>query len=353
MHGLVSKNKDYFAAMADYYRKMSNRIADTKFVTRLKTGRMNDGAPMAVSGGFVDGQRVSAEGPQSHVMGEQEIQTLKNRGQFNKLIESGRIVANPDKSFTMKTDDYVKAPNMMEVRPIGPTPISPEIVKEMEADGTLAKLKEKGLVYQNEKGEWLSKQQLFARVPVYVHPDIATHVNEGVTGRYEYPNTGFGKAFKFYDDVQGGMKKMLLSWSPFHRVTEAQRMMESLGVLKGGKLAAQSTFGFAPKIDYFNLTDAQEAAIRDGIVVTDPRGYGPDNVEEGLSGGSDNWMYKTVDKTLGAGLEARRKSLGRATRLRPQFVATSIFKRFSRMMCSVLMARLRTRRWRSTPIANL
>ena len=310
MHGLVSKNKDYFAAMADYYRKMSNRIADTKFVTRLKTGRMNDGAPMAVSGGFVDGQRVSAEGPQSHVMGEQEIQTLKNRGQFNKLIESGRIVANPDKSFTMKTDDYVKAPNMMEVRPIGPTPISPEIVKEMEADGTLAKLKEKGLVYQNEKGEWLSKQQLFARVPVYVHPDIATHVNEGVTGRYEYPNTGFGKAFKFYDDVQGGMKKMLLSWSPFHRVTEAQRMMESLGVLKGGKLAAQSTFGFAPKVDYFNLTDAQEAAIRDGIVVTDPRGYGPDNVQEGLSGGSDNWMYKTVDKTLGAGLEATAKKLG-------------------------------------------
>ena len=309
MHGLVSKNKDYFAAMADYYRKMSNRIADTKFVTRLKTGRMNDGAPMAVSGGFVDGQRVSAEGPQSHVMGEQEIQTLKNRGQFNKLIESGRIVANPDKSFTMKTDDYVKAPNMMEVRPIGPTPISPEIVKEMEADGTLAKLKEKGLVYQNEKGEWLSKQQLFARVPVYVHPDIATHVNEGVTGRYEYPNTGFGKAFKFYDDVQGGMKKMLLSWSPFHRVTEAQRMMESLGVLKGGKLAAQSTFGFAPKIDYFNLTDAQEAGMRDGIVVTDPRGYGPDNVQEGLSGGSDNWMYKTVDKTLGAGLEATAKKV--------------------------------------------
>ena len=38
----------------------------------------------------------------------------------------------------------------------------------------------------------------------------------------------------------------------FHR--QAQRMMESLGVWKGGKLAAQSTFGFAPKVALLPVT---------------------------------------------------------------------------------------------------
>ena len=325
MHGLVSKNKDVWANWSDYYRKMSNRIANTELVTRLKTGRMNDGAPLAVGGGFVEGQRVSTKGPQSHVMGEQEIQTLKNRGQFTKLIENGRIVANPGDTFTMKTDDYVPAKNLYEVRPIGPTPIPPEIVKEMEADGTLAKLADKKLVYQNEKGEWMNKTQLYARVPVYVHPDIAEHFNESARAVEAQPTTRFGRVLKGYDDVSGKMKNMLLSWSPFHKATESWRMMESLGLLKGGALAARTNIaslpggsallektgiGLPPKIDYFNLTPMQEEAIRNGIVVTDPRGTGPNLVEEGLSGGAQNFSYKLADKTIGAGVEKLAIKMG-------------------------------------------
>jgi transglycosylase-like protein with SLT domain len=330
MHGLVAKNKDYYALVSDYYRKMTNRIANTELVTRLKTGRTSDGAPLAVGGGFVEGQRVSAEGPQSHIMGDAEILRLKQKGQFTKLIDSGRIVANPDKSFTMKTDDYVAAKNLYEVRPIGPTPIPPEIVKEMQTDGTLDKLKQKNLVYQNEKGEWMNKTQLYARVPVYVHPDISEHMNEVMRAREAAPTTQFGRSVKGYDDVQGKMKNMLLSWSPFHRMTESLRMMESLGLVKGGTLAARTNIpGFnalmekigvplPPKVDYFNLTSEQEAAIRDGIVVTDPRGQGPNNVQEGLSGGSQNFSYNLADKSIGRGVEAAAKKFGAS----PELAAT-------------------------------
>lgn len=325
MHGLVSKNKDYYALVSDYTRKMTNRIANSELITRLKTGRTNDGSPLAVGGGYVEGQRVSTEGPQSHIMGDNEILKLKSEGKFTKLIESGRIVANPDKSFTMKTDDYVPAKNLFEVRPIGPTPIPPEIVKEMQADGTLDKLAKKNLIYQNEKGEWLNKSQLYARVPVYVHPEIAEHMNEVVRAKEAQPTTAFGRVLKGYDDVSGKMKNLLLSFSPFHKATESWRMMESLGLLKGGALAAKTNIaslpggeaflektgiGLPPKIDYFNLTPMQEAAIRDGIVVTDPRGNGPNLVEEGLSGGAQNLGYKAIDKTLGAGLEATAKKMG-------------------------------------------
>jgi len=319
MNGVTYKSKDYYALVSDYYRKMSNRIANTKLITRLKTGRMNDGSPLAVGGGFVDGQRVSSEGPQSHVMGDDEIMRLKSKGQFTKLIDSGRITPSPDgKTFTMDLHDYVPAKNLHEVRPIGPTPIPPEIVKEMQKDGTLDKLKDKNLVYQNEKGEWMNKAQLYSRVPVYVHPEIAEHMNEVMRARDSQPTTRFGRVLKAYDDVQGGMKKLLLSWSPFHKVTESSRMMESLGLVPGAKLAAQTIFpktaerlGMeAPKIDYFNLTSGQEAAIRDGIVVTDPRGNGANNVEEGLSGGAENWTYKLFDKSIGAGVESSLKKAG-------------------------------------------
>lgn len=311
--GLVAKNKDFFALTSDYIEEMTRKIADYDAINNLKSGRTKDGRPLAVPGGFVEGQRVSQEGPQSYVMEQQAIDKLKREGQFNNLIRKGQIVQNPDKSFTMKADDFVKAKNLYETRPIGPTPIPPKILEEMKSNGSLDALEQRGLVYKNDKGEYINKEPLYARVPVYLHPDIAEHFNDVVKPKIESPTTGFGRLGKLYDDTTGNMKSLLLSWSPFHRVTESMRMMESLGIVKGAKLAAQTNLGLAPKIDYFNLKPWQEAAIRDGIVTADPRGKSMSNVEEGLSAGENTWGSKTY-KLFDKGLE----KLGVPTNIRDQ-----------------------------------
>ena len=332
--GLVPKNKDFFALTSDYIGKMWNKIADADAINKLKSGRTRDGAPLAVSGGFVEGQRVSAEGPQSHVLTQDEVKKYTKNGQLPGLIKSGRVSVSPDgKTFTMDTHDFVKAKDLYEVIPIGPTPIPPNVLAEMRANGSLDALQKKGLVYEGTgadgKKTFFNKENLYARVPVYLHPDIAEHFNEVVKPKTEEPTSKFGKLMAYYDDVTGNMKSLLLSWSPFHRVTESWRMMEGLGIIKGSKLALQTnlsslpggkTFlektgiGLPPKIDYFNLTPSQEAAIRDGIVTSDPRGRSASNVEEGLSAGQGNsWgakSYRLFDKgleKLGVPVEIRNK----------------------------------------------
>jgi len=300
--GLVGKNKDYFALTSDYLGKMWNRFADSDTIRDLKNRRTNDGAPLAVPGGFVEGQRVSAEGPQSYTIDQKEVQKYTKNGKLPGMIKSGRVSVDPTgKVFTMKADDYVKAANLYETRPIGPTPIPPKVLKELQPH--LEDLEKKGLIFHDTKGNYFNTESLYARVPVYLHPDIADHFNDAVKPKTEEPTSFFGRAGKLYDDTTGNMKSLLLSWSPFHRVTESARMMESLGILKGGKLAAQTNLGMAPKVDYFNLTPTQESAIRDGIVTADPRGGSMSNVEEGLSAGEGKtWGAKTY-RLFDQGLE--------------------------------------------------
>jgi soluble lytic murein transglycosylase-like protein len=142
---------------------------------------------------------------------------------------------------------------------------------------------------------------------------VADHFNNVVKPKTAAATTAFGRAGEFYDDLTGNMKSLLLSWSPFHRVTESMRMMESLGIVKGGALALQTNLGMAEPIDYFNLSPTEESAIRDGIVTSDPRGRSMSNVEEGVSAGEGTWgakSYKLLDKgleKLGVPAEIRNK----------------------------------------------
>jgi hypothetical protein len=311
-NGLVAKNKDYFALTSDYIANMWNRIADADTITKLKTGKTLDGAPLAVSGGFVEGQHVATEAPQSQVLSAGEVQRLTKSGQLPNLIRSGRV-AKVGNNFVLKADDYVKATNLSENRPIGPTPIPKSVAEMLKANGSMDALEKKGLVYQDKDGNYINKENLYARVPVYLHPEIAEHFNNVVKPKTAAATTAFGRAGEFYDDLTGNMKSLLLSWSPFHRVTESMRMMESLGIVKGGSLALQTNLGMAEPIDYFNLSPTEESAIRDGIVTSDPRGRSMSNVEEGVSAGEGTWgakSYKLFDKgleKLGVPAEIRNK----------------------------------------------
>ena len=197
MNGLVPKNKDFFALASDYIGRMRQRIADHDTIQQLKSGRTQDGAPLAVGGGFVEGQRVSAEGPQSHILSEADVTRMTKNGQLPNLVRSGRVVKDGAGNFIMKTDDFVKAKNLYEVRPIGPTPIPPNVLAEMKANGSLDALVKKGLIYEGEgaNGEptFFNKENLYARVPVYLHPDIAEHFNEVVKPKLEAATTAFGR----------------------------------------------------------------------------------------------------------------------------------------------------------------
>jgi hypothetical protein len=312
--GLVGKNKDFFALTSDYQGSMGKKINNFDRIQDLKRGRTNEGAPLAVSGGYVEGQRVSAEGAQPPALNELDVKKYTKSGQLATMIKNGDVLADPDgKVFRYNPDHYTKAANLFESHPVGPTPIPPKILAELGPQ--LAEMEKKGLVYKNEKGEYLTTEPLYARTPVYLHKDVADHFNSVVSPAPVGPPTSFfGRAGKLYDDTTGNMKSLLLSWSPFHRVTEAWRMMQSLGIWKGGKLAVKTNLGLAPKVDYFNLEPWQEAAIRDGIVTSDPRGQSMSNVEEGLSAGEGKtWgaaTYRAFDKTFGATLEAAAQDVG-------------------------------------------
>ena len=298
--GLVGKNKDYFALQSDYYGKMANKIADADIISKLKQARTNEGAPLAVPSGYVEGQHVATEGAQPPQISETDLKKMTKNGQLAQLLKNGDVLTDAaGKVFRYNPDHYVKAANLFESRPIGPTPIPPKVLTELGPQ--LAEMEKKGLVYKNEKGEYLTTEPLYARTPVYLHKDIADHFNSVVKPKMEQPTSFFGRAGKMYDDATGNMKSLLLSWSPFHRVTESMRMMESLGLVKGGKLAAQTNLGLAPKVDYFHLEPWQESAIRDGIVTSNPRGFSMSNVEEGVSAGEGTWgakTYKLFDKGL-------------------------------------------------------
>jgi len=312
-NGLVAKNKDYFALTSDYIANMWNRIADADTITKLKTGRTNEGMPLAVSGGFVEGSHVATEGAQSQLLSPQEVQRLTKSNQLPDLIRSGDVIPNPGGTYRLNSDKYVKATNLSETRPIGPIPIPKSIAEEMKANGTMDALVKKGLIYQDKDGNYINKDNLYARVPVYLYKDVADHFNNVVKPRNLAATSFFGRAGEFYDDITGNMKSLLLSWSPFHRVTESMRMMESLGIVKGGALALQTNLGMAEPIDYFNLSPTEESAIRDGIVTSDPRGRSMSNVEEGVSAGENTWgakSYKLLDKgleKLGVPAEIRNK----------------------------------------------
>jgi len=304
--GNVAPNKDFFALAADYAGKMFRKFKNYDAVQDLKNGRTNEGMPLAVSGGFIEGQHVSAEGPQSYIIGDDELKRLTSENQLPGLIRSGDVIKNPDGTFTMKADKFVKANNLYEERPIGPTPIPPHVLDEMKANGSLDKLVDKGLIYKDAAGNYINKEQLYARAPLYLHPDTAEHFNGVVRPSIEKPTGFFGKRGKEYDDTSGNMKSLELAWSRFHPFTEAGRAIEAMFDRAGLKLAGKSIIGLAPKIDYTNLDAETEAAIYDGITTgVDPRMIGGSSISEGLAAGDKSWgaqTYRAAEKGLKYGL---------------------------------------------------
>jgi hypothetical protein len=62
---LPVKDTDLYSLAAKYVPRIFSRIRNYDAVTDLKAGRTLDGAPLAVNGGFVEGQNVAVKSPQS------------------------------------------------------------------------------------------------------------------------------------------------------------------------------------------------------------------------------------------------------------------------------------------------
>jgi hypothetical protein len=313
---LPVKDTDLYSLAAKYVPRIFSRIRNYDAVTDLKAGRTLDGAPLAVNGGFVEGQNVAVKSPQSAPLGKNEIQTLTKSGQLPDLIRAGRVVKTDDGGLRWKVDDYKEAKNLWEERPIGPTPIPERVLDELKANGALDKLVEKKLIYKDDKGQYFNTEPLRARVPVYLHPEIADHFNTVVKpDALAKPTTWFSRRAKNYDDISGNMKSLLFWGSPFHKFTEASRTGEAMFSAQGLKLAGKSIMGSAEPIDYSNLTPMQEKAIYSGIVTgVDPRsGHAGLHIAEGLASEEGSWGAKlnsAVDKTLGATVERLAKKAG-------------------------------------------
>src|SRR5208282_1207416 len=264
----------------------------------LKAGRTNQGMPLAVPAGYVEGQRVGMEVPKQFQISDDEIKSRTKDGSLAKLVRSGDVIKDPNSDkFSWNSAKY-KPTDLYEERPVGPTPIPKNTLAELKASGHLDTLESKGLVFHNDAGEYFSKEPLRARVQLFAHPDAADFVNEVELGRNVEPTDFLGKVGKSYDVLTGNMKSLLLAWSPFHKIaTEPVRLLEAFGLRDIG--AAAKVIASAPKIDYFDLTPAQRAGIRDGLITA---GYhGKSGVSEGLAADNDSWggkSYKIFNKTL-------------------------------------------------------
>jgi hypothetical protein len=131
--------------------------------------------------------------------------------------------------------------------------------------------------------------QPMARVPVYVHPEITPHLNAVLDSTA--PKSALVRgALK----VSGAAKSVLLSMSPFHWFTVATRALEANPV--GGLGSVARNFANVVKmptpVDYFNLTDKQMSAIRDGLVVGNTRPGFSGYTEEGNVAGAQSFASR-------------------------------------------------------------
>ena len=297
-NGIVYSNKQIGPLDAAAVRESGDRIARRDLIQDLKGGRTNEGMPLAIPAGYVEGQRVGTEVPKQFQISDDEVKARTKDGSLAKLVRSGDVVQDPTtKKFSFNTAKY-KPTDLYEERPVGPTPIPKNTLAEMKANGHLETLENKGLIFHNDAGEYFSKEPLRARVQLYAHPDAADFVNEVMLGHNETPTTFLGKFGKGYDDITGNMKSLLLSWSPFHKIaTLPVRLLEAFGLRDIG--AAIKVIKSPPKIDYFDLTPSQRAGIRDGLITS---GYhGKSGVSEGLAADNNSWggkSYKIFNKTL-------------------------------------------------------
>ena len=118
-----------------------------------------------------------------------------------------------------------------------------------------------------------------ARVPVYVHPDIAPHLEPML--ETTTPKNALIKALL---KASSEAKSDLLSLSPFHWGTIMMRTLEAHATDLATSPFKTTKAIFAPKdVDYYNLTPAQSAALRDGVVVSSTRPGFSGYLDEGLA----------------------------------------------------------------------
>lgn len=317
--GAKPTTKDAVTLYADYHERVSNLIAKHNLAEKLDGSYTNDGAPMAAPGHLFPGFTRPRDAPIS----PEEVANLQASGKFNELLRTGRIyevepkppkppamqgepglvVADKaiqpkdattvgkegeERAFMWKQRDYVPSglsvwrpvseaelkdlPNAVTVYGEGPFPEQGIIPFGEKRNGVAAGI-------PTDRPERIAK----ARVPVYVHPDIAPHLEPML--EVTRPKNALIRAFLA---VSKETKSDLLALSPFHWGTITSRTLEAgMNPFGAGHNVAKAIF--APKdIDYYHLTDAQSAAIRDGVVTSSTRPGFSGYLEEGLGSEHDS-----------------------------------------------------------------
>jgi hypothetical protein len=249
--GFDPKNKDAVALTADYQQKANAVLAKQGLADSLSEGQHTDGSPLSAAGGIVAGNYVVPDVPRDIRVPQADLQRLQANGQISDLMKRGRVYQNDDGTYSYRFSDY---------KDVG--------------------LKASRFIGNDEDG-----RPMFARVPVYVHPDVAEHLRNVLD--QSAPTGIIGAALK----ASGLAKSALLALSPFHWDTIINRGLEAGG---GHQI-------FHPRpVDYFNLTDSQQAALRDGLAVTNTRPTRSGFLEsEGLSsGGSESTLNRGINSAL-------------------------------------------------------
>ena len=87
-HGIQYKTKHFVKLISDYIERAGNMIARNDLGEKLAQSNMNEGSPMAVSGGYVG---VPADVPLTPA----DINILRAQGKLDDLIQSGRVYEVP------------------------------------------------------------------------------------------------------------------------------------------------------------------------------------------------------------------------------------------------------------------
>ena len=72
-NGIVYSNKQIGPLDAAAVRESGDRIARHDLIQDLKGGRTNEGMPLAISAGYVEGQRVGTEVPKQFQISDDEV----------------------------------------------------------------------------------------------------------------------------------------------------------------------------------------------------------------------------------------------------------------------------------------
>ena len=306
--GAKPTTKDAVDLIADYHQRVSNLIAKNNYSETLAGSYMNDGSPMSAPGKIFAGFTRPVDAP----VQPWEIQKLKAAGKLDALLKSGRIyevepktgkpvtetalalspkrLEGPtrelpsqaedlkDRAFMFKQHDFVNPGNAYVWRPT--SELAPE--DRVNAITTFGNgpVPEQAIMEPGMRGIPTDRPPIqhveMARVPLYVNPEVAPQVEANLESRTP-KNPLLKEILKYSSEA----KSDLLALSPFHWATITSRSLESglnpfggnHNLLRQISAGAQDILGvkkpiFLPKdIDYFNLTPAQESALRDGITV--------------------------------------------------------------------------------------